>query len=1113
MLLNNSLSSLMMPSKRAIRRCQWGIYAFVCIKFLNKKGEASMKKKLCVLLVFMLTIMVGWQSASGDRCDTGNCIGNGVCNIQVHRGYDPWHHRHRFCERIDMSRYVATKPGPGRFRLVAYGKAAPLVVSDTDYPGVIRVVGDLKNDICRVTGVEPEVSTGIIPASKEMVLIGTIGKSPLIDTLIQKGKLNVNGIAGRWETSLLQVVENPLPGVRRALVITGSDQRGTIFGVYDLSAQIGVSPWYFFDDVPLKKKSALYILPGRYTDGEPAVKYRGFFINDENPALSTWALDYFGPAPNPDFPWGFNKEFYARIFEVLLRLKANYLWPAVWGRAFAEDDPGNHAMAKYYGIVMGTSHEAPMMRGIEEWNRHAKAASRDSEGNIISPGYDPYGGTGEWRFSKNPEALKAYWRDGIQRMVDEDFEGIVTLGMRGPGDVSLPVGDGIELIEKVIAAQREILADVTGNDVTTIPQVWTLYKEVQGYWDAGIRVPDDVTVMFCDDNWGNMRKLPDQAAPERSGGYGIYYHYDYVGGGRNYKWIDTNLLPNIWEQLHMTYRYGVDRIWIVNVGDVKNEELPLHFFLDYAWNPDRWPVERLQEWEQHWAAQQFGPGYADEIADILHTYATLQSDRKPELLNRKITLNPDYDITVNPGAAVVYEDGCPFSLTDYAEMERVTAQWQRLAKKAEHIKKKLPAEYQDAYYQLVFYEVKASELMYTIRLAGFKNLLYLAQGRAATNDMAGIAQEAFDETQAMADYYNNTLTDGKWKGFQTQPYLAYGGPYPNSSWQQPETNYVADPDYIWPYLEYIDVPPGAEMGVAIDGSDRYWPAEQMVPVLPSFSPFQTQPSQYIEVFNRGSVPFNYSIQSAVSWVNVTPDNGVVEKEVRATVTVDWFRAPEGTTEVPITVTGPNGVTVIVQAIVENRKPPSFLKPGMFVESNGYVSIESDHFNRVVNNWPLFWKRIPDIGRTGSGMTIFPVDAASQTPGGNTPRLEYRMHLFTDGPVVVWAYCSPRNNVLYTDGLKYAVSFDDAEPQIVNITTVLNGIPMNKSWERNTSDNVNLTSTTHIIDQPGEHVLKFWMVDPTVVVQKLVVDTGGLKPSYLGPPESFRLIFPGSIWNR
>ncbi|HEV8559791.1 MAG TPA: glycosyl hydrolase 115 family protein [Actinophytocola sp.] len=1000
--------------------------------------------------------------------------------------------------QADPAQYVVTTPRPGSFALVERGKAAPLVVSAADHPGVVRVVDDLQADVNRVTGAQPAISTNQVPARSEPVIIGTIGRSPLIDGLISAGKLDVRGIAGKWETSLEQVVQNPLPGIRRAFVIAGSDQRGTIYGAYDVSKQIGVSPWYFWNDVPAKHADALHVLPGRHTQGTPVVKYRGFFINDEAPNLGTWAPAFFGPGKAPGIPWGFNANFYAKIFEVMLRLKANYLWPAVWGRAFAEDDPQNHATATEYGVIMGTSHEAPMMRGIEEWNRHARAAVRDSNGNIVTPGTDPYGGTGEWSFRRNADAIQAYWTDGIRRMVDESFEGVVTLGMRGNGDVSLPDGDGIELMQSIIANERRILGDVTGKDVTTIPQVWTLYKEVQRYWDRGLRAPDDVTVVFTDDNWGNMRKLPDPSLPARSGGYGMYYHFDYVGGGRNYKWVDTINLANTWEQLHAAYSYGIDRLWVFNVGDMKGEELPLQFSLDTAWNPAAMTPDKLPAWEKRYAAENFGGEHAESIADVLHDYGALQGRRKPELLNRRITVDP-----ANPNNITYDDQGNPFSLENYREMDRATADWARLAERADQIGRALPPSYQDAYYELVLYAVKATANLYALRNAEFTNIRYARQGRAATNDVAATAEARFADDLALADHYNHGIAGGKWNNFQLQPHIDYGDVArygPNAPWQQPELNNAVLPDVIFPALQRIEVPSTADMGVAVDGSDKWWPAEPAPALLPTFSPYQSQPAQYVEVFNRGTTAFDYRIEAAAPYVRVWPNRGTVTKQVRATVFVDWSRAPRGTTQVPITITGPNGSSVVVQAVVQN--PDLSRSPrGTFAEANGYVSMLAQHATRTTGNW----LRIPDIGRDGDGMLPSPVTAPRVTPGGDTPHLDFTMNLTTTGPVTVWAYLSPRNNVHPTDGLSYAVSVDGAPPQVVNVTTATgaNDTTMNRQWETNTSNNVNRTATTHQIDTPGVHTLRFWMVDPTVILQKLVVDTGGLRPSYLGPPESRR----------
>ncbi|MEU1126604.1 glycosyl hydrolase 115 family protein [Streptomyces sp. NPDC005899] len=1010
----------------------------------------------------------------------------------------------------DPGAYITFTPRPGAFPLVRAGRAAPVVVSDDDHAGVVRVAGDLQADIERVTGVRPALSRTTAPRGREVILVGTIGRSPLIDALVAAGKLDVSSVAGKWETSLQTVVERPMPGVGRAFVIAGSDQRGTVFAAYDVSRGIGVSPWYWWDDVVPVHRDALYALPGRHTQGTPAVKYRGFFVNDENPALGTWAPAFFGPGKAPGYEGGFNAAFYARVFEVMLRLKANYLWPAVWGRAFAEDDPENHATAKAYGVVMGTSHEAPMMRGIEEWNRHAVAAVRDSAGNITTPGHDPYGGTGEWSFRRNAEAIKAYWREGVRRMAHEDFEGVVTLGMRGNGDVSLPDGDGIELMGEIIATQRAIIAEELGSD-TAVPQVWTLYKEVQRYWDRGLRVPDDVTVVLTDDNWANVRKLPDLENDARSGGYGLYYHFDYVGVGRNYKWVDTASLPNMWDQLHQSAAYGNHGLWVTNVGDLKGNELPTQFFLDYAWNPDRWPLESLPEWEERYAAQNFGEGQAEEIAGILRTYAALQSRRKPELLNRKIGLDPSKD-PAKDTSAIVYDDrATPFSLVDYRELERVTEDWQRLAAAAERVRRRLPASAQDAWYELAGYAVRATANLYALREAEFTNLHYAPQGRALTNRLAATAEAGLAEDLALARRFGTEVADGKWKGFQSQPHIGYGDVDrygPNAPWQQPELNNVAIADEIFPAVRRIDLPAKAEMGVAVDGSPQWWPAagqDGTEPVLPVFSPYQSQPAQYVDVFNRGTEPFGYQVRTGASWLIADRTRGRVDAQTRVTFRVDWTRAPFGVSRVPVTVSGPGGSEVVVRAVIDRPRVRRGQLTG-FVESNGYVSVEADHFHRAVGRDGISWHRIPGIGRTGSGMEPFPVTAARQVPGGTGPRLEYRVSLFTTGPVTVWAYLSPRNDALATDGLRYAVSFDDDTPQSVDViaATGADDGTMNPQWARNTSDNVNRTATVHHVGRAGAHVLKFWMVDPTVVLQNLVVDTGGLKPSYLGPPESLRL---------
>ena len=581
----------------------------------------------------------------------------------------------------DAGSYLSTAKMEGSFPLSSAGRSAPLCVSREDYPGVIRVGELLQADIARVTDAEPALHRDEVPRAVDAVLIGTLGRSPLIDALVRENKLDASDLAGKREKFILQVIRNPMPEVDSALVIAGSDKRGTMYGMFDLSSRIGVSPWYWWADVPARKQRELHIRPGRFSLGEPAVTYRGIFINDEAPALSKWSLEKFG---------GFNHLFYEKVFELILRLKGNYLWPAMWGNAFHDDDPLNPAAADEFGIVIGTSHHEPMMRAHAEWARY---------------------GTGAWNYTENEKVLREFWEQGARGIGGREVT--VTVGMRGDGDMPMTAETNTALLERIVRDQREILARVTGKDPAAIPQLWAIYKEVQDYYDRGMQVPEDITLLLCDDNWGNIRRLPEPGAQNRPGGYGIYYHFDYVGDPRNYKWLNTSPLPRTWEQMHLAYRSGVDRIWIVNVGDIKPLEFPIQFFLDYAWDPEAWPVERLAEYTRAWAAQQFGAEHAAEIARILSGYTHINGRRKPELLA------PD-----------------TYSLLNYREAAAVVDEYNRLAEDAERVSQALAPEFRDAYYQLVLHPVKACANLHELYFTAGMNRLYAAQGRSETNDLA-----------------------------------------------------------------------------------------------------------------------------------------------------------------------------------------------------------------------------------------------------------------------------------------------------------------------------------------------------------------------------------------
>lgn len=935
-----------------------------------------------------------------------------------------------FLNSYAQEKYVTSQKAKNSFILSSSGKSSTLFVSAEEFPGVIRALKDLQTDIGTVTGAAPQLITGSAP-SESAVIVGTIGKSAMIDDLIRNKKINADVIRGKWETFILQTVENPVPGVKHGLVIAGSDKRGTIFGIYDLSSQIGVSPWQWWADVPVKKSKSLYVSAGTHSAGEPLVKYRGIFINDEAPALAGWVAEKF--PSTQDRPNGFNHLFYTKVFQLILRMKGNYLWPAMWGRAFYDDDPVNPKLADEFGIVIGTSHHEPMMRAHVEWER--------------------YGNGGKWNYEENGEKLRDFWTEGITRMGNN--ESIVSMAMRGDGDMAMAPGTNIALLEKIVKDQREIITKVTGKDPSATPQLWALYKEVQDYYDNGMRVPDDITLLLCDDNWGNIRKLPKQSDPKRSGGYGVYYHFDYVGGPRNYKWINTNAIPRIWEQMNMAYEYGVDRIWIVNVGDIKPMEYPTEFFLDMAWNPRRFNADNIGNYPRQWAEKQFGEKYAREIGNLLSAYTKFNARRKPEMITSET-----------------------YSLINYQEAETVVNEFNQLTAEAQRVGKLLPSEYQDAYYQLVLHPVMASANLNELYLSVAKNKLYAAQGRASANDFSQKAKDLFAKDAEISEYYNQTMAGGKWHHMMDQTHIGY------TYWQQPAINKI-------PETKEIVIPDSPEMGIAIEGSDKWWPAETSEAWLPELS-FANSTS-YLDIFNRGAKSFVYNIRADKPWLKVSPANGTTSKEQRVVLALDWNVVPEGINKVKITVSGA-GSEVPVNVIVRKKTLNNF---SGFIESNGTVSINAEHFSKAVHSENINWKIIPDLGRTGSSVATFPVTAPSSEITEGSPHLEYSVYLYDSGKVSLKAYLSPTLNFNNSQGLRYGISIDDENPQVIN----LHDDNSNKTWESWVGNNIIIKTSSHQIAGSGRHVIKFWKIDSGVILQKIVVDAGGSRPAYLGPPES------------
>ena len=579
-----------------------------------------------------------------------------------------------------------------------------------DCRGVSYAANALVKDIRNVSGSQATITSN----RKATILVGTIGHSAAIDQLVKQKRINGNLLKGKREKFIITVVDNQL-------VIAGSDRRGTIYGIYELSQQMGVSPWYDWADVPVEHHDSIFVNRGTYTDGEPAVRYRGIFLNDEAPCLTSWVKNTYGTG------YG-DHRFYQRVFELVLRLRGNMMWPAMWGWAFYADDAENEKTADEMGVVMSTSHHEPMARNHQEYARDRK-------------------GWGPWNYQKNKANLQKFFREGIERM--KGTEQIVTIGMRGDGDEAMSAEADTKLMTQIINDQRKIIADVTGKKASETPQVWALYKEVLDYYDKGMKVPDDVTLLLCDDNWGDVRRVPNAQERKHKGGWGLYYHVDYVGAPRNSKMLNVTPVQNPWEQLTLAYENGIDRLWILNVGDLKPMEYPISQFMDMAWNPHKYSVNNITRHTRDWCAQQFGESQADEAARILNLVCKYNGRCTPEMLDRNT-----------------------YSLEN-GEWQEVVNQYLQLEADALRQYNSLPAAYHDAYRQIILFPIELMSNLHQMYFAQAQNHALYKQNNPKANIWADECERLFKRDSLICDVYNHKMSGGKWNGMMTQKHIGY----------------------------------------------------------------------------------------------------------------------------------------------------------------------------------------------------------------------------------------------------------------------------------------------------------------------------------------------------
>ncbi|KAK1461840.1 hypothetical protein CCUS01_01430 [Colletotrichum cuscutae] len=951
------------------------------------------------------------------------------------------------------------------------------LIQDADDPvGIGIAVNNLAGDFQQITGTKPSVhlwtaqegdnQTGATAAFPTIItdvaiIAGTV-ESAIIQELVNRGKIEVEDIGGKWETFRTQVVESPLPGISRALVVAGSDKRAVIFGIYTLSEQCGQSPLHWWADVPTTKHTQIYALNKITTHGEPSVKYRGLFINDEAPALVGW----WGRKKNNVGNFTLDSELYQHVFDLLLRLKANFIWPAMWasyipkpGRIFFTDDPRNQQMADDYGIVVSTSHHEPMQRASNEWKKDPK---------------------GDWDWVNNKENVVAFMDEGIRRAGNN--ESYFTLGMRGTDDGPIDADDPITVLEDVFATEREILAKYHGN-VTATNQVWTIYKEVATYYAAGLNPPEDVTLMFTDDNWGNIQRLPTEIESERVGGIGVYFHFQYVGKPKSWKSQNTNNFPKVYKELSQAYERGTRRILVMNVGDIKPNELPLSFAMDMAWNTSRFGFAKIPSYLTALATRDFGPEHAEEISSALMTYSHLVGMRKFEIL-QPIT----------------------YSILNYREAERVLEAWRQLAEKAKALHEVMPEDRRIPLFHILTYE-----------------------RRNSANLIAEQILQHFDDDFDLTEEYD-TMLDGKWKGLLTTPKYDMD----LTDWRPSSSDVVANLSYVQ-QRQAFDWGVG-ELGIYVENSLSAYrqgricgsihPAlptdEGFSPVLPAMEPHGPK-SRLIKLFHRGDhrKPINWTLEVPYPWVVVPSTFGVLsddKPEERIEVSIDWDSVPiefDETVSIRVKWDPAPYFDLIHIPVLNHRAPEGFVG---FPETAGLISIEGPHYQRASSESEsdagVAFTHIEHLGsRSESGsVALRPFTAARQsTEAARAAWVDYDIYILSNISKAINATVYI-NGALDTDPnlpmeLSLALVDDGAEGSgPANFTRVL-GDPATPGdtppeWNDNVADHV----WTKVVQLPrmgvGKHTLRWQVNSPEVYLEKMVLAVNRtIAESYLGPPET------------
>ena len=967
--------------------------------------------------------------------------------------------------------------------ILSKGQQLTFIIPKEEGEGVRKVAQKVAEDVEKTTGLHPSLALDGKNLNQAVIAV-TAGNGKTAKLLEQRIP-ELEKVKGKWEVYGFYLMEHPYPGVEQGLIIYGSDKLGTIYGLFHLSELLGVTACTFWGDAghPVYEKRVLktrenteksqidsYIFVENGISREPSVKYRGFFINDEWPCFGNWTFSHFK---------GFTAQVYDHVFEYLLRMKGNYLWPAMWTSSFLLDGPGMESMklADAYGIYIGMSHHEPCMRSSEEWD-------------LVKGKDSPYGE--DWSYLTNKEGLLKYWEDGLKRCCGHQV--FPTIGMRGERDSKMlgedaQIEENVRVLKDIITQQRRLIRENLEQEGQTYPLLFAVYKEVEDYYfgdskTAGLRdfqELDGVTLMLCEDNFGNMRALPRKEERCRNGGFGMYFHLDYHGGPCSYEWVASTPVTKIWEQMSMAYEYGIQDVWIVNAGDVKFQEYPLNFFMDMAYDFETWgKKEAAYHYVRKWTREQFGTYTTkeeqDKIAWILEEYIRLNHLRRPESCNDKV-YHPAH-----------FEEGRKMLLR-CKKLEQENEAMLALLKERGR---------EEAYFSMIYYAAAASANLLKMHLYAGMNHHFAIQGKAVANEMGDKMEECIARDEQLSEKMRR-FKDGKWAGMESACHIGF-------------TNWNSE-DWRYPLKYVVRLPKQPRLVVSRADEEAYY-TNQYFPIPILVDDFSTSQRKKItlEIANGGQGVVKWSVDESCPWLSFSAMQGETKFQDRLTLTVHRELLPlEEEQEFCFYIrAGEESVPVQVRT---KRRDFSMIPSGCFLPQKGrYVIPAVEYIEKTEGFYEgkkAAYERLEDYGKYETGMKIFPVTSAfvkEDTGENQAPSLTYSLWVEEEGRYELQLHTSPANPLVYGEMLTVGLSCNQekATELILTDKDYKGGDNACAAWEHAMLVQEHV-SKKEIILHKGENKITLYAREAGLVLERLVLHPAGepIEVSYLGPDIGFK----------